>query len=78
MCDLCRCYPCYFSCPNAPEPEGVYTCESCKEDIVVGDTNYKFEGEYYHEECFKDNAVEILLENGAEKGEAERDDIYDY
>lgn len=36
------------------------------------------DGEYYHEECFEDNAVKILMDDcGAMKGTAEADDWRD-
>jgi hypothetical protein len=39
---------------------------------------YEMDGEYYHEECFEDNAVSILVEEcGAMKGTAEKDDWRD-
>jgi len=75
MCQICRQSPCHSRCPNAPEPEAVHTCKSCKEPIVVGDEYYEMDGEFYHEECFEDNAVKILMEEcGAMKGVAEKED----
>ena len=40
MCDVCRQVPCDPRCPNAPEPEAVYTCCNCREGICEGDTYY--------------------------------------
>lgn len=74
MCSECHQYPCHPQCPNAPEPPKVYTCKHCNEDIVVGDECYEYDGDYYHEDCFNDCAVEILLEAGARKFEAEEEE----
>lgn len=78
MCDVCLQTPCHPRCPNAPEPPTVYTCKHCGEGIVAGDDYYEFDGDYYHEDCFSDSAVAILLEQcGATRGTAEEDDWYD-
>lgn len=72
MCDVCRQTPCNPRCPNAPEPQAVYTCKICGESIVEGDEYYEMDGEFYHEECFEDAAVKILMDEcGAMKGTAE-------
>lgn len=72
MCDECRMSPCHPRCPNAPEPPKVYTCKICGEPIVEGDEYYEMDAEFYHEECFEDNAVQILMDEcGAMKGTAE-------
>ena len=52
------------------EPVKVHSCHSCGEDIYEGEETYFFDGYAYHEECFEDCAVELLLENGATKDEA--------
>lgn len=78
MCDVCRQTPCHPRCPNAPEPPTVYTCKHCGEPIVVGDEWCELDGDYYHEDCFTDIAVMLLLEQcGATRGTAEEDDWYD-
>ncbi len=71
MCEICHHAPCLSGCPNAPDPPTVYICKCCGEPIVVDETYYEFEGDRYHEECFEDTAVDILLENGATKSTAE-------
>lgn len=39
---------------------------------MVGETYYEMDCEFYHEECFEDNAVDILMEEcGAMKNVAE-------
>lgn len=79
MCSVCHQTPCHPQCPNAPEPQPVYTCTHCDEPIVVGEEYYEFTGDYFHEECFEDNALAILLDNlGAKKRTAEEDDGYGY
>lgn len=80
MCAECHQTPCHPCCPNAPEPQSIYTCESCGEAICEGDDFLEVNGVYYHDECAKDNALEILIEVfGARKGTAELqgDDWYD-
>lgn len=72
MCSECRMSPCHPQCPNAPEPPKVYTCKICGEPIVEGEEYYEMDAEFYHEECFEDNAVQILMDEcGAMKGTAE-------
>ena len=69
MCSMCRMSPCHPSCPNSPEPAAVYECKICGEGIRAGDDYYEMDGVYYHDECFEDNAVQILLDEcGAIKG----------
>ena len=62
MCEICHMTPCHPQCPNAPEPPAVYYCKVCGEPIVAGETYYEMDSEFYHEECFEDNAVNILME----------------
>lgn len=72
MCEICHMTPCHPQCPNAPEPHAVYYCKVCGEPIVAGETYYEMDSEFYHEECFEDNAVNILMEEcGAMKSVAE-------
>lgn len=74
MCAICMRSPCDPRCPNAPDPPAVYDCKRCGEPIVAGDEFVELDGDYYHEECFADSAVSILLEEyGATKGVAEDD-----
>ena len=78
MCDICKRTPCYPRCPNAPEPPTAYTCKYCGEPIVEGDLCYEIDGDHWHEECFNDDAVDILVEEfGAMKEVAERSDDYE-
>ena len=55
MCEECRHTPCLSSCPNAPEPEPVYTCAHCDDAIYAGEYVYEIDGKYYCETCI-DNA----------------------
>lgn len=72
MCSECHMSPCHPRCPNAPEPPKVYACKICGEPIVEGEEYYEMDAEFYHEECFEDNAVQILMDEcGAMKGTAE-------
>lgn len=79
MCSVCHQTPCHPQCPYAPELPAVYECKRCGESIVVGDEYYEMDGDYYHEECFEDNALELLLKSSdVTKGTAEEDDGYEY
>lgn len=69
MCSVCMHSPCLSGCPN-DVGDPVYECEWCGGDIVEGEEYYEFDDCYYHEDCFKDNAFDILLDSGAEKGTA--------
>lgn len=60
MCDICQHNPCLSRCPNSPEPEKVYQCECCGEDIVEGEEYIKIYDNYYHEDCFINNSVAIV------------------
>ncbi len=71
MCEMCHCAPCLPGCPNEPDMPTVYVCKCCGEPIVQDEFYYEFAGSRYHEECFEDTAVDILLEHGATKGTAE-------
>ncbi len=72
MCIQCGMTPCHRGCSNAQDPPKVYHCKYCGEDIVEGEEYVELEGEHYHQECFEDNAVLILMEEyGAIKGVAE-------
>ena len=61
MCEVCRQTPCHPRCPNAPEPEPVYTCSECGYGIFEGDRYVEVGGRYYCEECLDDMATETLL-----------------
>lgn len=80
MCDICRHNPCHSQCPNAPEPDTVYTCEYCGTPIYVGDEYFEYEGNYYHyDECAAEVATSLLLRTcGATKGVAKSYDWGDY
>lgn len=67
MCSLCLHSPCLYGCPNRTE-EQVYECSCCNEPIVEGEEYYYFNEEYYCEDCFKENAVDMLIEIGATTG----------
>lgn len=76
MCSICGQSPCPPGCPNADDPPTVSYCKWCGEPIVVGEEMYELEDEYYHEECLKDNAFDILVDEcGAIAKTAERSDI---
>ena len=72
MCSVCCMSPCHPRCPNADEPKAIYKCSFCEESIVEGDEYYELDGEYYHDECFEDNALEFIIEKlGVTKRTAE-------
>ena len=77
MCDICLRSPCASGCPNANESDTVFTCKHCGEPIVVGDDCYEMDGDYWHEDCFRDCSVEILEKLGAKKVTAQESDIDD-
>ena len=69
MCSVCMRTPCDPRCPNAPDPPTVYTCKYCGEPIVPGDEFFEVDGDHYHEDCFTDCAVSILVSQfGVNKG----------
>lgn len=75
MCEICGRSPCHPRCPNSLGPKAVHICKVCKDAIVDGEECYEMDGKYYHEGCFEDNAVKILIEEcGAMKGVADADD----
>ncbi len=75
MCALCGQCPCNSRCPNAPDPTTVAICEFCKESIYEGEDMVELDGRYYHDECFEDCAVELLMEKyGTEKCVARLED----
>ncbi|MCC8066037.1 MAG: hypothetical protein LIO94_02875 [Clostridiales bacterium] len=79
MCSICLRTPCAAGCPNAPEPKAIDTCKHCGEGIVAGEEYVELDGEYYHEECLSDIAMEVLLEKfDTSVKEAEEPDGYGY
>jgi len=74
MCEICLSSPCAAGCPNADEPKSIGICTYCKEQIEVGEEYYEYNEDIYHEDCFFDVAVRILLEEGAMKKIAEIDE----
>lgn len=54
-----------------PEPIAACICSCCRQPIVDGEECMEFDGEYYHLDCFKDNAVDILCQLGARRTIAE-------
>lgn len=63
MCTTCGHYPCISGCPNY-EREKVDVCEACGDDIVVGHECISFDGALYHQDCFEDNVLDILKDDG--------------
>ena len=59
MCEYCHSYPHLPGCPNAPEPETVYTCKHCGADIVEGDEYWEIGDETYCEDCFYDGIAKF-------------------
>lgn len=62
MCSVCRRIPCAAGCPNAEDPEPMYTCKGCGEGIYEGDRYYDGIDGYYCKECLEDMSVEELIE----------------
>lgn len=60
MCEICKHFPCLSGCPNATLSK-VYICEKCHEPIVENEDCYEMGNEYFHENCFEDYALEILI-----------------
>lgn len=60
MCIECRQNPCHAQCPNH-EWKAKHTCCVCGDDILPNDTFYELDTNCYHEECFQENAVDILV-----------------
>lgn len=77
MCDICHRTPCLSRCPNAPEPMPVATCDYCGGDILEGDEYFSYNRELYHNDCFEEAAVDILIEDGATKRIACSEDFID-
>ncbi len=53
-------------------------CAWCQEVIEEGALSYSYNGELYHEECFEENAVELLKELGAVVKTAEYEEAEEY
>ena len=67
MCSVCMSNPCHPRCPNAPEPEPVYTCNKCGYGIFDGDTFFDGPEGYICEECLDDMTSDEILEMFGEK-----------
>ena len=64
MCAECRSTPCLSGCPNRVD-KSIGVCPVCNEKIIDYEPFYDFDGEKYHEACFQDSAVSILMDMGA-------------
>lgn len=61
MCSVCGSATGHFyNCPVADEPEPVGVCAWCEEPIDDDIFYVDLDGEKYHVNCVKDNAVDIL------------------
>ncbi|PWM78363.1 MAG: hypothetical protein DBY41_08860 [Clostridium sp.] len=67
MCSVCMSNPCHPRCPNAPEPEPVYTCNKCGYGIFDGDKFFDGPEGYICEECLDDMTSDEILEMFGEK-----------
>lgn len=67
MCSVCMSNPCHPRCPNAPEPEPVYTCDKCGYGIFAGDKFFDGPEGYICEECLDDMTTDEILEMFGEK-----------
>ena len=74
MCELCRHNPCSSGCPNAPEEEPVFICDSCEEGIFAGEEVYEIDGHKYCEGCINDARYTA---EAPEPYEPDPDRIYD-
>lgn len=61
VCSICLSNPCNPRCPNAPEPEPIYTCSRCGYGIFDGDKYLDGPDGKICEECLEDMAVSELL-----------------
>ena len=64
MCAECRSTPCLSGCPNRVD-KSIGVCPLCNEKILDYEPFYDFDSEKYHESCFQDSAVSILMDMGA-------------
>ena len=56
---------------TADEETVVAHCACCNEDVLAVEDHYVYRGQYYHYECFCDNAAHRLFELGAREDVAE-------
>lgn len=77
MCSVCLHTPCRPGCPNAPDPEPIYTCSECGDGIYSGEKYVVIDGKYYCEFCLDHMWAVTLLELcGFEMKTAEEDGGY--
>lgn len=62
MCDYCHSSPHRRGCPNAPEPDALYECEICGQDITESDTYAEIDGLHYHVDCLEGLSIVELLQ----------------
>ncbi len=62
MCEVCRQNPCHPSCPNAPDPVGVYTCVECGYGIFEGEKYFDSIKGPVCENCLDDMTTTELIE----------------
>lgn len=61
MCEICMQSPCPAGCPNADEPQKVYTCEECKDGILEGEEYVLLEDGFFHFECLYNMSVKEIV-----------------
>lgn len=61
MCSECNLSVCSSRCPNAPEPEPVYKCKKCGDDILEGEKYFESEKGEICEACMEDMSPEEIL-----------------
>lgn len=72
MCEECRQTPCTKQCPNS-EWKPKHSCKACGDSILPNEVYAVYNDEYYHRECFEENAVDILVEEHGAKFYIEED-----
>ena len=62
MCDICYKNPCDPRCPNAPEPQSVFVCSGCGDNICDGDYYVDLLGEQWCMNCIEDCKKEAIYD----------------
>lgn len=76
MCAVCLSNPCHPACPNAEEPDPVFTCIRCGGGIFAGDNYFDSPDGSICKECVDDMSAGEMLEVLGEKLEtAEKEGV---
>ena len=62
MCEICGRHPWDARCPDAPEPQGGFTCSRCNGEIVAGEEYFDSPEGHICKNCIEDMTIHEFME----------------